>query len=109
MKTGTQWMQRGAVVVVIVVALAGAAYLWGNRVVAEVQVAPASIVPASAAQSNLQGLALLRSLDGDALTTDGASQGSLNGVAAVRTADGSSLAGDLRLRGMSAVRAADNR
>ena len=80
--SGSRWAQRALIAVAVVALLAGAAYVWGNQLNAEIQqTSTQRSADASAARyGSLRGLAAVRAVDVVAAPRTNA----LQGIAAVR-------------------------
>ena len=102
---GSRWVQRALIAAAVVALLAGAAYVWGNRLNADTQhVGTQRSADASASRyGSLRGLAAVRAVDVVAAPRTSV----LQGVAAVRALEVEAAPRAGALQGVAAVRAAD--
>ncbi len=84
--SGVRWIQRGVIAIAVVALLAGAAYVWGNRLSADTLQTSSQRTEASSSGS-LRGLAAVRSIDAASRS---------RGVAGVRAIEASAAAARVR-------------
>ncbi len=82
--SGARWIQRGVIAIAVVALLAGAAYMWGNRLSADTLPASSQRAAEASASSygSLRGMSAVRALDAAAALSANASASRWAGLGA---------------------------